>query len=471
MRSQGWDATDIGRPVAAMEIDVFIARLAAESPACLDDERVDRLRALESLKAAAAAAQAREMVTFADSQIDAQAAQGVRPADLGRGVPSQIGLACRQSPFRAARMLGTARSLLTDLPETFAALSRGETTEFRATLVARETACLKPEDRRRVDAELGPRLHELGDRATEAEARRWVCRLDNAAAARRAAKAEGDRCVTIRPAPDTMTYLTGLLPVKDGVSVYAALDAAATAATTRGDTRSRGQIMADTLVDRVTGRAAAGTFPRVEIGLVMTDRALLGGEDEPAMVTGYGPVPADVARRWVLWLLRERADESSSEGMPERESVGESEGLVWLRRLFTSPDGRRLVGMDSRRRLFSGKLRRLIEFRDQRCTTPFCGAPIRQIDHIEPARRDGRTSYANGRACCARCNQAKEAPGWSAHVADPATVLGEAGERTVTLTTPTGHRYTSRPPPVPGSRVREDRPPRTRGEPREPRAG
>jgi hypothetical protein len=40
----------------------------------------------------------------------------------------------------------------------------------------------------------------------------------------RAAKAEEDRTVTIRPAPDTMTYVTALLPVAKGVGVYAALN-------------------------------------------------------------------------------------------------------------------------------------------------------------------------------------------------------------------------------------------------------
>jgi hypothetical protein len=43
----------------------------------------------------------------------------------------------------------------------------------------------------------------------------------------RAAKAATDRMVSIRPAPDTMTYLTALLPVAQGVPVYAALQRAA----------------------------------------------------------------------------------------------------------------------------------------------------------------------------------------------------------------------------------------------------
>ena len=50
------------------------------------------------------------------------------------------------------------------------------------------------------------------------------------------------------------TRLTALVPVAHGVSVYAALRRAAD---TTFDDRSRGQVMADTLVERITGRPAA----------------------------------------------------------------------------------------------------------------------------------------------------------------------------------------------------------------------
>ena len=50
-----------------------------------------------------------------------------------------------------------------------------------------------------------------------------VARLDVKALVARSAKAAADRCVTIRPAPDTMAYVTALLPVAQGVAVYAAL--------------------------------------------------------------------------------------------------------------------------------------------------------------------------------------------------------------------------------------------------------
>src|SRR3546814_7032513 len=94
----------------------------------------------------------------------------------------------------------------------------------------------------------------MSDRQVAAEAAKRAAKLDPASVVRRRAKAEADRRVTIRPAPDTMTYLTGLLPMAKGVSVYAALTQAADALKSGGDPRSRGQIMADILVARITGQ-------------------------------------------------------------------------------------------------------------------------------------------------------------------------------------------------------------------------
>ncbi len=89
---------------------------------------------------------------------------------------------------------------------------------------------------------------------------------------------------------------------------------------------------------------------------------------------------------------------------------------MWVRRLYTTPDGRDLVAMDSRRRLFGGLLRRMLVLRDDVCTTPWCEAPIAHADHTTPARDGGPTSFREGAGKCARCNQGKEAPGWAHRV-------------------------------------------------------
>jgi hypothetical protein len=196
--------------------------------------------------------------------------------------------------------------------------------------------------------------------------------------------------VSILPAPDTMSYLTGFLPVAQGVACQAALTKHADSLRAQGDTRGRGQIMADTMVERLTGQTAAEAVA-AEVQLLMTDSTLVGGADEPAGVDGYGPIPAALARQVVRDADR-----------------------VWLRRLSTRPTDRSLVAMDSRSRVFDGELRRFLVARDEFCRTPWCDAPVRHVDHVVRAADGGATSADNGQGLCETCNYAKEAPGWRA---------------------------------------------------------
>jgi hypothetical protein len=259
--------------------------------------------------------------------------------------------------------------------------------------------------------------------------RACAIRLDAQAAVERARVAETERRVTIRPIPDTMAVVSAVLPVAQAVAVHAALMSAAAQAKASGDPRSQGQVMADTFTERVTGKVAAEDLD-VEVQLVMTDRALLRGEDIPAHIPGYGPVPAGWARDLLAPASRSK---------------------VWLRRLFTHPATGTLVAMESTRRLFPPALRRYLVARDGVCRTPWCDAPIRHADHIRPWAEGGSTTDSNGEGLCVTCNLAKEHPGWRHAVVEPpppqATADGH-DPHTVRITTPTGHAYTSTAPPV-----------------------
>jgi hypothetical protein len=349
-----------------------------------------------------------------------------------RSIGSQIALARRDSPTRGSRHLGFAEALTTDLPGTLEALARGETSEWRATLIVRETAILSRADRRAVDAELAPRLAGLGDGPTAREARRIGMRLDADAARRRAAQAARDRRVTIRPAPDSMAILSAIVPVADGVAAYAALARAVDLCPVDGDGRGRSQLMADTLVDRLLGRTRTGSdggaaSASVEVQLIMTDRALLDGDPEPAELFGHGPIPAGLARDLIAHAI-----ETAPAGRPTR---------AFVRRLFTDPAGH-LVAAESRRRTFPPGMARFIRARDGVCRTPWCGAPIRHLDHVIAAEHGGATRLANGQGLCEHCNYTKQTTGWRSR---------PQPDGTITTTTPTGHTYESRPPPLPGA--------------------
>ena len=84
----------------------------------------------------------------------AEASAGVPVARRGRGVATEVALARRDSPTRGGRHLGLAKALVHEMPHTLAALEDGVLSEWRATLVVRESSCLDVEDRSRLDAEL-----------------------------------------------------------------------------------------------------------------------------------------------------------------------------------------------------------------------------------------------------------------------------------------------------------------------------
>ncbi|BBZ76154.1 HNH endonuclease [Mycolicibacterium anyangense] len=387
---------------------------------------VERIAALERLKAAAAAGQARLAAALDASRRAAEEATGVPAAKRGRGVGAEVALARRDSPARGGRHLGFAKALVYEMPHTLAALEQGWLSEWRATLVVRESACLDVGDRRRLDAELcsdPAALDGLGDAALIAAAKAIAYRLDPHAVVDRAARAAGERTVTIRPAPDTMTYLTALLPVAQGVSVYAALKHQADV---RVDGRTRGQVMADALVERVTGRPADQPVP-VAVNVVISDQALLGAEHAAAAIVGYGSVPSAVAQAMVLGAVEDERSRAT------------------LRRLYANPGSGALVALESRARIFPKALAEFIVLRDQRCRTPYCDAPIRHSDHAMPHRRGGATSARNGAGLCEACNYTKEARGWTVVTSQ------EKGRHTAEFSTPTGAHYHSVAPPAPGT--------------------
>jgi hypothetical protein len=88
-----------------------------------DAERIDQIRLLEQVKAAAAAAQARITVAFDASQRQRAAERGIPAAARGQGIAAQIALARREIPFLGARHLGLAKTLVAEMPHTLAALT------------------------------------------------------------------------------------------------------------------------------------------------------------------------------------------------------------------------------------------------------------------------------------------------------------------------------------------------------------
>jgi hypothetical protein len=421
---------DVERLRAMLDELAEIAGDPGAQSVLVDAHRIDLLRQLEEIKGAAAAAQARITVQFEASQLAQQDAHGVSRKMRGRGIADQVALARGCPASQGARHLGFAKAMA-EMPHTMALLTRGSVDEWTATVLVRETAVLSVEDRQSIDERLcalsvdtatgeiaEPRVLGLTPRRVEGAARALANELDPSAAVCRAAKAKGERRVTIRPTPDTMTYVTALLGVEQGVACWASLRAAAKATKSAGDERTESQIMADLFVERLTGQATADAVA-AEIQLVMTPDTLVGASERPARIV-ESLVPAGTARE----LARRR------------------DAPRWLRRIFVDPVTGVVTDRDPRRRRFSAEDARFLDVRDRHCRHPRCDGAIADHDHVRRRADGGPTTRSNGQGLCEAHNLVKELPGWRSRVTDP-----RPGSHTVEITTPTGHTYRSQAPP------------------------
>ena len=413
------------------EMLVTLGGFAAGAPGADDAARIDRIGLLEKIQAAASAAQSAEIVAFGRTQVAAaqQQADRVDYRRLRQGIADQVALATRTSGWHGSRRLNLARDLVTELPRVFALLADGRISDYVTRLVATETSHLDADTRRAVDQQLvDQRLEDLGPQQAAGLARKLTYAADPEGATRRAKNARSDRHVSLRPAPDTMCWLSALLPVEDGVRALAALTRHADTLKAAGDERRRGQIMADAVTARLTGQEVADQRP-VELNLTIPLEHLTNPDDEtPAEIPGFGPVPAGIAD----------------------EIVGKAGAQLQWRRLFTAPAfdglGRVVVGGDPKLRRFGGWLAKLLKLRDGVCRVPWCEAPIRHSDHIVPRADGGPTTFPNGQGLCERHNYTHQQPGWLVEVI--AWSRGGAPELIAT-TTPTGHTYLSRAPNPP----------------------
>jgi hypothetical protein len=424
--------------LSAGELHALADLLADLTPAALTADHLDQLEALERIKSAAAAAQVAVATAFADA-----ASREYVPTDGRRRPPramslgAEVALATLASPYAGEQRLLLSRRLRDDLPQTLAALARGELTEDRAFALAREVAHLDPEQRRRVDSDLDGRLTGLGDVQLRQAVRRSCLTHAAETETRRYVRAREDRRVTTRALDDGTGQVTATVTLETLTAVRKELDDAAATARAAGDERTAGQVRADTLVARILGKQPAtgadsvGT-PEVRVNLVIGVESLFGESTEPGLIPGAGFLPAALC----IDLVR-RASAAAK---------------ATLRRLFVTPDDRALVAMESTSRRFDGLLGEFLDLRDGGiCRTPGCNARIRHHDHIQPAAHDGNTDAANGQGLCERCNYLKESPGWAHWVANP----GDTGRHEVHGATEHLRILRSTAPPMPGGPTAE----------------
>lgn len=416
-------------------------------------EFVQLLDRIHEISSVLEALRARTEVALADSYIVRRRAEAMaQAAHEAEAAPSQdkidrvaektagreISMITRRSPSSAGQSLASSRRLVEGMPEMLTALATGKITTETAYDSARNTAVLEPLARRQVDELLGARLPDMDG----AGRGRWkqaitaaIESVDPRGETRRHHRARRERNVTVRNGEHGMATLTARMPAVDVVLMRKRLSLEAERLRAQGDRRGHQAIMADLLADTVLGREGEMDPVTLDVGLIITDRALFNPtHGDVAHIEGYGPVPAEAVREQLRAALQEPSDPDQDPYGPDGPAL-----RAVLRRLYAHPRMGELVAVESEARAFPKELGRFLTIRDSTCRGPFCDAPIRQHDHIIPHSQGGPTSIENGQDACAHCNQKEEQLRTVRRTDQPGhrvEWVSHAGTRRVTAPTP-----------------------------------
>ncbi|MCQ1958081.1 HNH endonuclease [Arthrobacter sp. zg-Y826] len=397
----------------------------------------------------------------------------------------------------AARLLADALDLCTGFAATLAALEAGTLSCRQAATILDQCRFLDGAEQSRFEAELLASAPGHTDAQFTRSAVGLRERLHPETLIPRHRKALEARKVWFEARPDGMAELGAYLAAEQGQLIYGALTTAARGEQAAGDPRSVGQLRADILTSLLTGApgtvheapdgqtpqaplrrpagndrpvsepaphgtgagagastgngagagAGAGAGTQTEIMVLVNADTLLGLNDAPAELNGYGPISAETARR-----LAENA--SHLTGLVQDRASGE------------------ILGVGKRRRIPPG-LRRWLQARDGTCRFPGCDTPAAghtttEIDHTLPWANGGPTDHTNLSHLCRKHHRFKTLGHWKAHqsTSGPSSGILEWTSplgRTYQTTPQLRLRVTGHQPPD----LRAEPPPRDQPSPRE----
>ncbi|WP_190990825.1 HNH endonuclease signature motif containing protein [Pseudarthrobacter sulfonivorans] len=441
------------------DIDAALAVLNAEADGCgsepfsvadplggLGDGCLDILAGVRRGEAGFAGVKARAAVTFA------RTAEAVSSPDAPvqaqeMAVTAEVGCVLAIGPRAAGALLNQSHVLTTALPLTLAALQAGTISWQHARVMVEEAATLDRAgaaaleahflDQDAPDAARGCPAGEMPASRFRHKARTWRERHHAESIENRHAKGVLDRRVEYAPDRDGMAWLTAYLPGDEAVAIWNRTTAIARGLQGPEEPRTLTQLRADVLAAALLSSGTGGTSgtsgpgaedgdnmnpaqhpgqvppPRAQVLVTVPVFSLLGATDEPAMLDGYGPIPASMARD----LVATGADS-------------------FYRVLVDPRDGAPLeIGRTSYR--LTKAMRQWLRLRDGKCSFPGCSnnSLDNEADHLLAWHKGGTTGISNlGQACPAH-HKLRHASPWTP---TPATKNEPPG-----WISPSGRRYKS----------------------------
>jgi hypothetical protein len=268
------------------------------------------------------------------------------------------------------------------MPTSWEALDRGEVTFEHLRHLGRATRHCQPRIALAVDVQLIPRAIERRwtPQRLAKEAAKAIIAIDPEGAAERAEKAKAQADVQLFPGQDETSTLVAEGDAVTLLAITDAIEARASELKAQCEDLPIGLCRFNALAELVLGEPAA-TKPTVEVQLRMDLTTWLGLNQNPADLSGFGPINAEVARRL--------SDDAS------------------FRRLITDPITAQTLDLGAARYRPSEPLRRFVVARDRTCQFPNCSRRASHCDidhctarnHRDPAN-GGPTDASNLHSLC-----------------------------------------------------------------------
>ncbi|HEX6235416.1 MAG TPA: DUF222 domain-containing protein [Jiangellaceae bacterium] len=409
---------------------------AAEVSALGAYELVEFIAGCERASTAMHALQARGIAELAN-RVEMRPVDGARVSMSPQRVTAlEVAARLAVSSAEGEALVARAEYVQRVLPATFAAWAAGLIDTRKAELIARKLCRHADELAHQVEAMVLPKAPELTVESLRRLINREIHRLDPKDAETRHEDAKQRRYITVTPVGDGMSWIEGYVPDEVAAAVKATLDAGAASLKQQhpDDERTMGARRVDVLAalafaaiaaGRIGGCSACGAGIKlagaqhrpVAVNVTVPASSLLGFDEQPGELAGFGPITAATARKLA--------------------AVG-----VW-RRILTDPVSGTVLDVGRTRYRPPAPLAEHIMLRDVRCVWPGCERPATShgvdIDHILDWALGGATTDHNLGPFCEKHHVDKHNSRWQVSQPEPGRFE---------YTSPTGHRYTQEPEKV-----------------------
>jgi len=352
-------------------------------------DRVVVLQAHQRLASHYAAQVYRDMASVSTSFV---IEDGVDLQSADEFAAAEIRAALRLTRRSADAELSFALDLQRRLPQVFQSLEDGRIDVRRAKVFDRCTIDLPIATARTIIDLVLPDAPNLTTGQLGARLDRLRMEVEPEAAQDRYEHAVNDRRVVMESTPAGTANIHAYdLPPDRASALMKRINRNARSLRRAGDQRSMDQLRTDVLLDLGTA-GPADSAPEGTVDLLVDLETLVGLNDDPAELAGYGPVIADVAR-----------------DIAKRQDRGEWTYTV------TDPDtGRPLVTGTTRRRPTAAQRREVVA-RNRTCIFIGCRMPAREcdLDHRIPWAQGGQTRTQDLGPCCRHDHRIRHAAGWS----------------------------------------------------------